>query len=300
MSIISKILNNRKIKEYQPISAVQQFNKKYIIECKSVQYECHVSHILYAPVAVILELPKKNDVIFERNIFYNLTTSSSFNASPISMKLCLMQEIQLLQNKVWLFEVTDVSFSLSIIDLFYLKRIYHHSKHKNVNFIENFDFNHYKKLVALFSKPKKVFLVSMINHNNHQNFPIDLCAEFSRYIVIGIRNTNNAAKGLMINSEFFISSVIANKHKEIYSFGKFGSDIAQLDKAADENLPMNLICDYKKVKVVQIIRLEFQTLFCNEILEYQSLKSNQESLYHLHKFWFLHSNNSLQFEFVQP
>lgn len=298
MSIITNILKNRGIKEYQPISIVQPLNKKYTIEYKSNKYSCQVSHILYTPVAILLELPEPNDIIFESNCIYNLSTLSCTNELPIVLKLCLLQVINVNNKKIWLFEVVDVSFSRSILELFYLKRIYGHSKAKNVNFIENFNFKHFTKLVALFSQPKKVFLVTLFQNNRQHNFPVDLCAELSNFVVIGIRNTNNAAKALIMNSEFYISSVLASKHKEIYSFGKFGSNNMK-DHAEDtKKLPTELICDVKKVRLKQIIRMEYQTIYCNEIIEYKQLRDENESLFHLHKFWFLHTNNSLKFEFV--
>jgi len=231
-----------------------------------------------------------------------LKTVSINDKKNITLTLKLVQNMLIPDASVWLFEVSNAALSLNLAASWYLKRMYGHSQKKGVSFIPNFSFAHYKKIVAMFANPKKTHLISLKSETAYNHFPIDLCAQILTYNFIGIRNSNHYSATLKINDEFFISTAASENYKEIYKLGKFKNDnfneSSNKEQTLNEILP-NVICEYKKVKLIDKIILEHQTIYIAKTIESVSLNNGKRPLFHLHKIWLLHLNTFNKIELIQ-
>ncbi len=299
MSILNIIIN-RKIKEYQPVSASHYKSATYHICYNNQWIECNVFHILYHPVLILVSFNDSINIVYNANIY--IKTKHLNGRKDISLELKLIQNIPLHDQSIWLFEVINAHLSLNLIEHWYLKRIYNYSQRKGANFIPNFTFDHYKKIVAMFVNPKKTYLISIKNDKIYHHFPIDLCAEISSYNFIGIRNSNKHASSLKINEEFYMSTAACENYEEIYKLGKFSNlnykEQNNREQSAMTVLP-DIYCAQKKVKLVDKLILEFQTIYVTKTIETSNFNHSKKPLFHLHKIWYMQLNNLKNIELVQ-
>lgn len=296
-TILRNILKNRKLKEYQPVSLVQYNFPQYYLLHNEQETECRIFHILYDPVMILAVC--KNEFTVNQNMPFELISTAGFETDKnIKSTLKFRQHISAKEHDVLLFEVLHVELSLNLIENWYLKRIYAYSQKRKANFIADFNYNQYKKLVALFAQPKKVYLITINAGEQSHSFPIDLCAMHNNRFYIGIRNSNKNANRLALNDEFYVSSAAISDYEHIYNLGKFSSakrfDKNTTDLIMDTSVP-NLICDYARVKLTEKIKLDYQSIYIAEIISSKNLSTGKKPLYHLHKLWFLQLKNNTQF-----
>ena len=165
--------------------------------------------------------------------------------------------------------------------------MHHLSLKRDKNFIHDYDFSVYEKLVALFSFPKQVWLVSLLDGNSTKNFPVDLCAFLNNTIIIGVRNSNQYMQQLNDEDIFIMSTAAAEDYGKIYSLGKFlGEQNSVLQTIQDEGFALpNIICKSYKLRLEKKLKLEHQTIYISSILNTTIVNSNKKPFYHMHKIW---------------
>ncbi|WP_130733482.1 hypothetical protein [Flavobacterium sp. J27] len=284
------LLKIRKLKEYQPVS----FNEKVIILFKifiaNDWVNCNLNQVLYEPMIVQISFSKDiedHDLNTNSLKLYSFINHNKVNAI---LGLKYIRSIEIESDKIYLFEVINAKLHLNLIKRIYLKRIYNLSQRKKSNFFNEFNFDIYKKLVALFSIPKQVWLVSIFNQKEN-HFPIDLCAIKKNHITIGVRNTNQSINELKIGNTFFLSQPAAEDYKQVYSLGKFICKKEKINtlKINDIILP-NIILKYFELSLVSKIEFENQSIYISKIINEKKINQLKKPLYHLHKIWLL--NNS--------
>lgn len=266
---------------------------------KNMEFACEVFHILYNPVMILVSFKESTIALFEDSPIH-LKIKSIAKLKEIILALKLIQKINVEHESIYLFEIKQVNLSLNVIEHWYLKRIYNHSQKKGLSFIPGFTFSHYQKVVAMFSNPKKTYLISVKENAMEKHFPIDLCAQISCFNFIGVRNTNQHASALKIDDEFFISIAAAENYDRIYKLGKFliPNDQEKMLKSENESLS-SVICNFKKVKLLDKLIFEHQTIYVTKTVESTNLQNSKSALYHLHKIWFLQLKNIPKIELIQ-
>ncbi|MFN7848230.1 MAG: hypothetical protein ACK5P4_13555 [Bacteroidota bacterium] len=258
---------------------------------------CKVYQLLYNPVLIMVVFSDIEKVPVNQHQVYQIKSTVLNSSKSIMLYVKQYHRADLEGLNAFIFEVVDVDAGLSFLQHRYMKRIYNYSKAKDANFIDDFTFEHYQRIVALFAQPKKVFLVSVTDGTALKHFPIDLCAPLEKFFMIGVRNSNKVAASLSINDEFYISSTAAEAYHQVYSLGKFGK---QKDAGKrNDKIPTELLCDTLKVKLIDKIVLDYQTIFVTAVIEKNILSTELHELYHLHKLWFLFLENQTNIETVQ-
>lgn len=260
-------------------------------------FTCKVYQLLYNPVLIMVVFSDFEKVPVNQHQVYQIKSTVLNSSKFILLYVKQYHRVDLEGLNALIFEVIDINAGLSFLQHRYMKRIYNYSKAKDANFIDDFTFEHYQRIVALFAQPKKVFLVSLTDGTALKHFPIDLCAPLEKFFMIGVRNSNKVAASLSINDEFYISSTAAEAYHQVYSLGKFGK---QKDAGKrNDKIPTELLCDTLKVKLIDKIVLDYQTIFVTAVIEKNILSTKLHELYHLHKLWFLFLENQTNIETVQ-
>jgi|GEM_PF-2316341 len=287
MALFSFIFSKfRKLKEYQPIALAQKKTFLYSFFDGSSWIECNVNHVLYEPMILQVSFPQKKSLDnFENNkiIIYNFENLRKTNAL---LQLNFIKKINLDNDSFYFFEVIKSKLHLSPLKYLYLKRLHYLSLKRDKNFIHNYDFSVYKKLVALFSIPKQVWLVSILD-KKELHFPIDLCALNKEYITIGVRNSNKSIRKLSDGNIFYLSQTAAEDYEKVYSLGNFiDKNEEKLDTInVDGVLIPNIICVYYKLKLNLKIEFENQTIYISKIVDKKEVNQVKKPLYHIHKIW---------------
>jgi hypothetical protein len=290
LKAIVNLFRNRKLKEYQPITLTAAYEARYFFMMGKESIACKVFQLLYHPVLVVIIFPNKQEVSINHDEVYILKSTVINSSKLVNLQVKFYQKTSLNITNTHVFEVMHVDAGLGFLKNRYLKRIYNYSKAKDLNFIDDFTFEHYRKIVALFAQPKKVYLISMPDGGAHKkHFPIDLCAMNDNHFVIGIRNSNSVAAKLNVGDVFYISVAAAEAYHQIYRLGKFGGQKNEL--SIDDNIPNELLCDSTKVKLIQKIVLDHQTVFMATVMQTKTFLERPFALYHLHKLWFLFLEN---------
>lgn len=300
MSILLNIFKHRSIREYQPVGSNWRQTPVCFFNYNKKMIACELNHILYNPVMIIVNF--NSEIAFEINsdTIYRMTIPS-LDSRDIVLDIKFNENISTQNKTLYLFEVLHTKMPLNFIENWYLKRIFNYSQKKNSNFIDNFTYEHYKKIVSLFANPKKVYLISIFPGNNKRQFPIDLCSKTEFNYIFGVRNTNKDANSLQIDDEFYISSASSEDYNSIYNLGKFSNKAANNNQHVmnDSQIPLpSLVCDYSYVKLIQKITLEFQTIYITKIIESKVVTPEKKALYHLHKLWFLRLNKQKEIELI--
>jgi hypothetical protein len=269
----------RKLKEYQPISDNGQ-TPLFRFHGTNGATHCRVWHLLYEPMTVL--------VVFDDG---NIRENGHIEIFPQPQKRSAMIEVELLgtvnsNNQMLAFyKVLHADLALTNWQQWYLKRIFGHSIRKGANFMAVYNFDIYRKLVALFSFPKQVRLVSMQIQGDAVHFPIDLCAVLDTIAVIGVRNSNRNMGQLQTGDTFYLGNAAAADYRQIYALGKFNDGDNQKERidVGDFEIPA-VVSGYRKLTLQQKLPFENQTIYIASVASAVDL-NDKENLFHIHKIW---------------
>ena len=154
-------------------------------------------------------------------------------------------------------------------------------------------FEKYKALIAAYSYPRKVRLVSFRDNEHFNIFPMDLVGKLGtgRRMVFGLRHTNITLSKIIAAGKLVISE-ISHQHKDtIYQLGKHHSQ----HPPSPESLPFKTfpsknfqfhvsdwVDRYYEVKINQTKNLGSHMLMWGEIIDETVLKGPSPALYHIH------------------
>jgi flavin reductase (DIM6/NTAB) family NADH-FMN oxidoreductase RutF len=154
-------------------------------------------------------------------------------------------------------------------------------------------FDKYAPLVAAYSYPRKVRLVSFREDEYFNIFPMDLLGHIpqSNRFVFGLRHTNTALSKI-IKTKKIVVSEIAFDHKEIiYQLGKHHSS----GPPSIESLPFDVLQteqfgfyipdwaeSYKEIQIIKTIDLGSHMLLWGEIVNEKELTTPTKNLFHIH------------------
>jgi len=251
----------RRLKEYQPVAFEETPVPIFKIGNGNDWVDCTVFHVLYEPMLVLVPFDIAVNIAVFQYTKIRIYDSRNPQKMIAELSISLFNSINETNHNLCLFEVLDANLNLSFLKKLYLKRIYNFSL-EGPNFMSVYNFDIYKKLAALFSFPKQVWLVSIPSPNANQHFPIDLCGIAGNVVIIGVRNSNKNMSNVNVGETFYISQAAASDYDKIYALGKFsnaGNPIETI-KTAEMAFP-DVICDYRKLVLQQKILFENQTIY---------------------------------------
>jgi flavin reductase (DIM6/NTAB) family NADH-FMN oxidoreductase RutF len=214
---------------------------------------------------IIFSVNKKVPAIVETELVETITEKDG--------KLCLLKVV-----KSKLHHIN--SFSLQLL----------FSKHYKK---PQWPFVKYASLIAAYSYPRKVRLISFKEGDYFNIFPMDLLGDISQSnrFVFGLRHTNTALSKIIAAKKIVVSE-IAFEHKDIiYQLGKHHSS----GPPSIESLPFNVLQteqfgfyipdwaeSYKEIQIIKTIDLGSHMLLWGEVVNEKKLTASTNGLFHIH------------------
>jgi hypothetical protein len=185
------------------------------------------------------------------------------------------------------------------------------SKIYHVNFVKTFllfykyykkpkfSFKKYKSLIAAYSYPRRVRIISFRQNEYFNIFPMDLLGEIpqSGKYVFGLRHTNVAHAKIIETKKIVVSEVPYIYKDTIYELGKHHSGappslIALPFKTIQTEsfgfLIPEWIDSYKEIKILKTKSLGSHMMLWGEIVNEKILKQSSGNLYHIHFLLYYH------------
>lgn len=162
-----------------------------------------------------------------------------------------------------------------------------------------FTFEKYKSLIAAYSYPRRVRIISFMQDDYFNIFPMDLLGEIpasGRY-VFGLRHTNVALAKIIAAKKIVVSEVPYIYKDTIYKLGKHHGG----SPPSPDSLPFALqktenfgflipewADGYKEVQILKTKNLGSHMLLWGEIINEKTLKQSPGNLYHIHFLLYYH------------
>jgi hypothetical protein len=162
-----------------------------------------------------------------------------------------------------------------------------------------FTFEKYKSLIAAYSYPRKVRVISFKQGDYFNIFPMDLLGEipqFGKYI-FGLRHTNVALAKIIDTKKIVVSEVPYIYKDIIYELGKHHSGAPPSADALPFKIKQTqnfgfLIPEwaenYKQIQILKTKNLGSHMMLWGEIIHETTLKQPSNNLYHIHFLLYYH------------
>ena len=162
-----------------------------------------------------------------------------------------------------------------------------------------FSFQKYKSLIAAYSYPRRVRIISFKQDDYFNIFPMDLLGEIpqSGKHVFGLRHTNVALSKIIQARKIVVSEVPYVYKDSIYELGKHHGGAPP----SPESLPFKVeptenfrfeipewADSYKEVQILKTKNLGSHMLLWGEILHEKKLRESSGNLYHIHFLLYYH------------
>jgi hypothetical protein len=166
-----------------------------------------------------------------------------------------------------------------------------------------FTFEKYKSLIAAYSYPRRVRIISFKQDDYFNIFPMDLLGEIpqSNKYAFGLRHTNVTLAKIIETKKIVVSEVPYIYKETIYGLGKHhgGSppsrDSLPFGTQQTENFEFPVpewIDSYKEIKILKTKNLGSHMLLWGEIINEKILRQSPGNLYHIH--FLLHYHQKLK------
>jgi hypothetical protein len=297
------LLGDIEVEEYSKITITGEIKESVFIEIENIGVDISKTHWLLClePIVFGVWLKKNEHKIApdekERcKIYFSVSTNSDFR---IARKKAVA--------------VIGVDYFDKIEDdigtLYLLKlresRIYHISFFKTVLLFNKyykkpkFSFEKYKSLIAAYSYPRKVRIISFKQDDYFNIFPMDLLGEIpqSGKYVFGLRHTNVALAKIIETKKIVVSEASHIYKNTIYELGRHHSgappsiDALPFKTRRTESFGFFIpewADNYKEIKILKTKNLGSHMLLWGEIINEKTLKQPSDNLYHIHFLLYYH------------
>ncbi|WP_158797181.1 hypothetical protein [Pedobacter sp. L105] len=162
-----------------------------------------------------------------------------------------------------------------------------------------FSFANLKALVAAYSYPRRVRLVSFKEDEYYNIFPMDLLGDISQSnkYVFGLRHTNTALSKIITTKKIVVAEIPFNHKETIYQLGSHHSagpppvGLLPFKVFPTEKLGFYLpewADSYKEIRIDKTINLGSHMLLFGEVINKCVVKKSSGHLYHIHYLLYLH------------
>ena len=160
-------------------------------------------------------------------------------------------------------------------------------------------FKKYKSLIAAYSYPRRVRIISFQQGDYFNIFPMDLLGEIphSGKYVFGLRHTNVAFPKIIESKKIVVSEVPYIYKDTIYNLGKHHSsgppspDALPFQLQQTENFKFFIpewADSYKEIQILKTKKLGSHILLWGHILHEKDLRGSTGNLYHIHFLLYYH------------
>lgn len=297
-NLIRKILlGDVEVKEFSTITIKDEIEERVFLEIADYAIDVSNTHWLLCLEPIVFGVwLKKNEskITFKYKagckMYFSVLTNSDFRiARKNSVAIIGLDYFD---------EIDDTKGTLYLLK-FKESKIYH------VNFFKTyllftkyykkpkFPFEKYKALIAAYSYPRKVRIISFKQDDYFNIFPMDLLGEIfiSGKYVFGLRHTNVALAKIIETKKIVVSEVSHIYKKSIYELGKHHSGVPP----SLDTLPFKIkqtegfgfyipewADSYKEITILKTKNLGSHMMLWGEIVHEKILKQPSDNLYHIH------------------
>jgi flavin reductase (DIM6/NTAB) family NADH-FMN oxidoreductase RutF len=162
-------------------------------------------------------------------------------------------------------------------------------------------FTKFKTLVTGYSYPRRVRIISFIQGDHFNIFPMDLLAPVpgTDHFVFGLRHTNRTLAKIMETGKIVVSEVSFDNRETIYQLGKHHSAAPpSLDKlpfpvshSKHFGFPVpGWASSYREIRIQKTIDQGSHMLMWGETIYEEYLKPPEPGFYHIHFLLYLHQH----------
>ena len=297
------LLGDIKVEEYSTVTTEGEIKERVFLKVMNFTFDISKIHWLLCLDPIVFGIWLKKD---EKIITINEKTSCSMyfsdsnNADFKSDRRNVVAIIAL----DYFDKIEETEGTLYLLKLRESK-IYH------VNFFKTFllfykyykkpkfSFEKYKSLIAAYSYPRRVRVVSFKQDDYFNIFPMDLLGEIpqSGKYVFGLRHTNVALAKIIETKKIVVSEVPYIYKDTIYELGKHHSGAPP----SPDSLPFKIkqtdnfgflipewAESYKEIQILKTKNLGSHMMLWGEIINEKTLKQPSDNLYHIHFLLYYH------------
>jgi hypothetical protein len=302
-SFLRKILlGDTEITEYSTVTIEGEIKERVFFEAGQFMADVSLNHwvLCLEPIVFGVWFEKGKEIDVDKNSLFRLYFTHSSTDIPKTAK--------------------RKAVAISILDYFdqiddeggtlYLLKV-KKSKIKHVNALKTLllffkyyrkpklSFEKYKSLVAAYSYPRRVRIVSFLQGDYFNIFPMDLMGAIpgAARQVFGLRHTNVTLSKIAEAKKLVVSEIPYIYKDIIYELGKHhgGNPPSKESLPFETNQTENFgfpfpqwANSYKEIQILQTRNLGSHMLLWGKMLNEKELKASSENLYHIHFLLFYH------------
>jgi len=297
------LLGDIKVAEYSTVTIEGGIKEKVFLETGGYTIDVSKIHWLLCldPIVFGIWLKKDENIItINEKTRCTIYFSDSNNADFKSIKRNVVAIIAL----AYFDKIEEADGTLYLLSL-KKSKIYHISFFKTFLLFNKyykkpkFSLEKYKSLIAAYSYPRKVRVISFKQDNYFNIFPMDLLGEVpqSGKYVFGLRHTNAALAKIIETKKIVVSEVPYIYKDTIYELGKHHSGAPP----SPDSLPFKIkqtnnfgflipewADSYKEIQILKTKNLGSHMMLWGEIINEKTLKQPSDNLYHIHFLLYYH------------
>jgi hypothetical protein len=302
-NLIKKILlGDIEVTEYSTITIKNEIKEKVFLEIADYAIDISKTHWLLCLEPIVFGVWLKKDeykiTLNEKagcKMYFSVSTNSDFRIAK--------------KNTVAIIGLDYFDKIEDTVGTLYLLKL-RESKIYHVNFFKTFllfnkyykkpkfSFEKYKSLIAAYSYPRKVRIISFKQDDYFNIFPMDLLGEIpqSHKYIFGLRHTNVALAKIIETKKIVVSEVSHIYKNTIYELGKHHSSAPP----SLDSLPFKInqtesfgffipewADSYKEIKIFKTKNLGSHMMLWGEIVNEKILRKASDNLYHIHFLLYL-------------
>ncbi|MEO8764211.1 MAG: hypothetical protein ABI416_07985 [Ginsengibacter sp.] len=291
------LLGDSRIEEYSTITAANGVRENVFFTTGKFNANISQSHWLLSldPIVLGVWLKKDKEKVTinakaKSRIYFCTSAAENFaiarkNAIAVS-KVIYLDKIEDTEGALYLLKVVHSRiFHVNIIKT----RVFFFKYYKK----PQWPFAKYKSLIAAYSFPRKVRIVSFKLDDYFNIFPMDLLGEIPRTnkYVFGLRHTNITLPKIIEFQKIVVSEVPYIYKDTIYALGKHhGGQPLSIDALPFEVTETGNFGffipqwadSYKEIRILKTINLGSHMLLWGEVLTEKILQPSRGNLYHIH------------------
>jgi len=290
------------ISEYVTITLNEKARERVYLETKNCMLDISQTHWVLSLVPVVFGIwvEKKADIIaLEQELTYTIYFKDS-EAGNKKTEPCILAAVALdfldkIEEKNGTFfllkQVKSSIYHVHFVKLWMLFFRYYKKP--------ELSFNKFKSIVAAFSYPRKVRLVSFGQGKDYNIFPMDFAGEIvsCNRFVFGLRHTNRTLQKIIETKKIVVSEIPFKYKEAIYQLGRHHLS----NPPSPDSLPFEVFKSeifgfyipawansYNEIKITKAMNVGSHMLLWGESVNEKEVQASSGHLFHIHFLLYLH------------
>ena len=301
--LIKILLGDIEVTEYSTITINDEIKERVFLEIADYAIDISKTHWLLCLAPIVFGVwIKKSDHKIRINekagckIYFTVLTNADFRIAKKKavavISLDYFDKVEDDNGTLYLLKLKDSKiYHVNFFKTFLLFNKYYKKP--------KFSFEKYKALIAAYSFPRKVRIISFKQDDYFNIFPMDLLGEIpqSGKYIFGLRHTNVALAKIIETKKIVVSEVSHIYKNTIYELGKHHSgappslDALPFKIKPTENFGFSIpewADSYKEIEILKTKNLGSHMMLWGEIVNDKIFKQPSDNLYHIHFLLYYH------------